>query len=528
MDRKNIGLCFNLKFEEIQTLNPSFDLAKIRIAYSGINRNRCVISKEVFERAIPTLYNIPLVGRYIPEEKDFGSHDVIVVKNDDGKYSVENATTPFGVIPESAEIGWETVKEENGEEREYLYTDCLIWKRSFGYETLISQDNWNQSMEITVTDYDIDINDYMIVNDMVFTALCILGNSNEPCFESACVQISKDNAENSFKKQFALMINDMKDFASTEFSLSRDKGGEFGLNFSTEMRDAILAEAGLTIDDIDFEITETMTEEEFRNKLFNNQDNDNNTDDDDKDERDTDNNDEDDSDDDKNDDNDNVDVDNSIDDNDESVPACFAATYMEKRDAIAKALKTIVNKNADGDVISETYFWLCDFDDKYVYVESRTWSCESEDAIFAYGRRPYVYSDSTKDVTVGDFEEMIVKWITLAENAKIDAAREELVELRQFKLDKLAAEHKVNVDTFIAENFAKVSKTKDFSELGDKIYEFTREELEEKLYAIKGRQEIVEAGRSSSSASIKIPVGSSENKKSNKYGDLFERYAKNN
>ena len=50
MDRKNIYLDFDLRFQEIKELNPSFDIAKIAVAYHGRNRNRSFISKEVFEK----------------------------------------------------------------------------------------------------------------------------------------------------------------------------------------------------------------------------------------------------------------------------------------------------------------------------------------------------------------------------------------------------------------------------------------------------------------------------------------------
>lgn len=533
MSGKNIGVNFNLKFEKIQNLNPSFDIARIHIGYHGVNRNKCVISKEVFEDAVPSLFNVPLVGRYIPEDNDFGSHDVIVVPKENGGYSIENATVPFGVVPESAQVGWVTVTEENGEEKEYLYADCLIWKRSYGYETLVSQKEWNQSMEITVTEYELDINNYMVVKKMNFTALCILGNNIEPCFESASVQMSKNSEKSSFKNQFSLMVNDLKELIDTnscrfEFDTSTKEGGDCGLNLTNEIRDEILVAAGLTLDDINFEITEDMTREDFEAKIAE-LTNSTNEPEDNASEGATDDN--------------VVDVNASADadvTDDEDVTATdvgadfeaytegrFSATFLEMRRSLENALNPIYEME-NGRCVSETYFWLCDFDKNYAYVEKRVYNCETGDSEKGYGRFSYVFSEETKEATVGTFEEMIVKWLTLDENAKIEAARSELFELRDYKTSKLAEEHKSEIDAYISENFAKVSKTKEFSDLGDVIYELDKDALEEKLFAIKGRLGVTDSDKSQKETGIKIPINAKERTKEKRYGDLFERFAKNN
>lgn len=69
---------------DIVEANPSFDMGKLRIAYTGKNRNRTFISKEVFESAIPSMYGCPVVANYIRSEDEIGSHDGELVKNADG------------------------------------------------------------------------------------------------------------------------------------------------------------------------------------------------------------------------------------------------------------------------------------------------------------------------------------------------------------------------------------------------------------------------------------------------------------
>ncbi len=84
MSKKNIGLNFDIKFEEIKDINPSFALAKVRICYTGRNRNYSAISRETIEAAIPSLFYCPVVGRYDPDADDFGSHDIRVTHDKDG------------------------------------------------------------------------------------------------------------------------------------------------------------------------------------------------------------------------------------------------------------------------------------------------------------------------------------------------------------------------------------------------------------------------------------------------------------
>ena len=78
MEKKSLSLAFDLRFQKIQEINPSFDLAKIAVAYHGKNRNHSIIKKEVFEAAKESLFNIPVVGRFTGD--DFGGHDITIAE----------------------------------------------------------------------------------------------------------------------------------------------------------------------------------------------------------------------------------------------------------------------------------------------------------------------------------------------------------------------------------------------------------------------------------------------------------------
>ena len=130
--QKKMWLEYPSSISDIVERNKSFDACTIRVMYTGKNRNRTSISKETAEKAIPTLYNCPIVCNYNVEEDRIGGHDVEFVKTKNGVKMV-NLTDAVGVIPEGAQYRWETY-DDNGTEHEYLVVDGILWKRSSVYE----------------------------------------------------------------------------------------------------------------------------------------------------------------------------------------------------------------------------------------------------------------------------------------------------------------------------------------------------------------------------------------------------------
>lgn len=258
--QKNMWLDYPSSISEIVERNKSFDACCIRVLYTGVNRNRTSIDKAAVERAIPTLYNCPIVCNYNVVEDTIGGHDVEFVDTKNGMRMV-NLTDAIGVIPEGAQYRWENIEEANGQVHEYLIVDGLLWKRSSAYEKLKRDGCSGQSMEITVNSGK-SVDGVYQIYDFTFTAFCILGEDVEPCFESADIETFSLGV---YKTRFEHMMSELKqEYAiaaennSTEFS---SKGGEGKVNL-TEM----LAKYGLTDVDITFE-TEGMTEEELEAKF---------------------------------------------------------------------------------------------------------------------------------------------------------------------------------------------------------------------------------------------------------------------
>ncbi|KFZ25891.1 MAG: hypothetical protein KQ78_01847 [Candidatus Izimaplasma bacterium HR2] len=77
--------------------NPLFSKVKINFLYKGYNRNGSYISKRVAENIGKKIAYIPIVGEFITEKEDFGTHGgKLTITSDDIVY--EETTVPYGVV----------------------------------------------------------------------------------------------------------------------------------------------------------------------------------------------------------------------------------------------------------------------------------------------------------------------------------------------------------------------------------------------------------------------------------------------
>ena len=258
----NMWLQFPSSIEHVVERNESFDSCIIRICYPGKNRNQTLIPKDAIEAALPSIYNCPIVCNYSVEDDTIGGHDVEIVNTTEGLRLI-NLTDAIGVIPESAQHFWEKV-DDNGEEREYLCVEAILWKRSPAYRKIKRDGIVSQSMEITVKNGQ-TIDGFYVIDSFFFTAFCLLGEDIEPCFESASLEMF---SLHNYKSQFAKLMDEYK----KEFTISQDKvvastevdihtqniskGGETPLD-----RMELLSEYGLTLAELDFNIEDFSIEE---------------------------------------------------------------------------------------------------------------------------------------------------------------------------------------------------------------------------------------------------------------------------
>lgn len=269
-DLKNKLVSFNVNFGDIEKINPSFAKVKIYVCYAGKNRNYTKIEKEVLQKMIPSLYNIPIVGHYLENKDNFGGHDSKVEIDNQG-FKIIDQTVPYGVVPSDTEIGFETIREKDGiTEHEYLTCTGYLWYgRYFEPIEKILNNGANQSMEIMVDDGEYEEDGYYNIKDAYFSALCILGkdtvnvdNNVEPCFEGACIT---NYSLDSFKFQFNEMIQELKaslNDRKEDKALEENKIEEFQEEIKT---DEIIVEEfkkeEITEEEIDNEKEEEVVEE---------------------------------------------------------------------------------------------------------------------------------------------------------------------------------------------------------------------------------------------------------------------------
>lgn len=264
---KVVHMTYTSSLSSLCEVNSSFDTGVLRIAYTGKNRNGSYISKETFERCIETMYNCPIVCNYNRDNDSIGGHDMEVVSDCDGNLKLVNSTIPVGVIPESSNYFWDSVTEDNGDVHEYLCADVLIWKRQEAYNKIKSDGITSHSMEISVKDGEVT-DGVFVIKDFEFTAFCLLGDDCEPCFESSALgMFSFKDIKNSMNA----MMEDLKsDYSLIKRSNAIDN--KHPQNNDTEggnvldEKNALAAEYGLDIENLDFSI-EDMTIEELRKKF---------------------------------------------------------------------------------------------------------------------------------------------------------------------------------------------------------------------------------------------------------------------
>ena len=264
MSERNMRIVFSSGISNLTARNSSFDSGVLRVAYTGRNRNNSFISKETFERCMPSIYNCPIVCRYDRENDSIGSHDMELVSSDDGGLRIVNITQPVGVVPESANYWWEEIEDDSGV-HEYLCVDVLVWKRQEAYKKIKEDGITDESMEISVKEGSMTDGVY-VIKRFEFTAFCLLGSA-EPCYESASLEMfSRDD----FKRQLAEMMQEFKE----SFSLvstpngAQDTHPQISMEGGEEVLDKmeLLAKYGLTAEQLDFDL-DALTYEQLEEKL---------------------------------------------------------------------------------------------------------------------------------------------------------------------------------------------------------------------------------------------------------------------
>lgn len=202
-------------------INPGISKCEIKVMYLGKNRNGSFIDKNTAIQMANSLPATPIVAAYNENKEDFGDHgEVLHIEDGEVKFSCK--TVPYGFVAPDADVWFQKFDDTNefGETttREYLMTTGYLWTGQYPELDKCINQGQGQSMEIDEVDghWTKDSNDieFFIINDAIFTKLCILGDDVEPCFEGASVTSPEVSEHFSYNKEFShtlfAMMNELK------------------------------------------------------------------------------------------------------------------------------------------------------------------------------------------------------------------------------------------------------------------------------------------------------------------------------
>lgn len=232
---------FNISIDQVEEINPLFSKCFIKVLYTGLNRNKVLIEKEVAEEMAKTLYNIPIVGEYVEKIEDFKDHGGKIEIEDD-EIEFIHTTKPYGVIPFNTDIKWMQITEKDGTVNDYLTCWGYLWTGRYPEVKRVIEEGNPQSMELdeeTLEGQWIKEGPtvYFKITKAVFSALAILGEKVPPAFESASISAYMLN-ETEFNKKFSRMMKELKEsipehdgkkvvnFSQKDDSLESNEGGK--------------------------------------------------------------------------------------------------------------------------------------------------------------------------------------------------------------------------------------------------------------------------------------------------------------
>ena len=193
----------------------------MKVVYLGKNRDGSFIDKNTAIQMANSLPATPIVAAYNEDKEDFGDHGE-VLHIEDGEIKFSCKTVPYGFVAPDAEVWFQKFDDTNefGETttREYMMTTGYLWTGQYPELDKCINEGQGQSMEIDDVDghWTKDSNDieFFIINDAIFTKLCILGDDVEPCFEGASVTSPEVSEHFSYNKEFShtlfAMMNELK------------------------------------------------------------------------------------------------------------------------------------------------------------------------------------------------------------------------------------------------------------------------------------------------------------------------------
>ncbi|MDU4855665.1 MAG: hypothetical protein E6X72_14895 [Clostridioides difficile] len=516
---KKIPLKFEIKKEfELKEDDIRYSLAKLYIMHDGRNYNGSSFTKEVIEACKHTAYNMPIIG-YI-EDGDFSDHRYELEKDENGEYQYVCKEQAVGVIPESADLYMEERVCDDGIKRNYLVADnVIIWRKWNDVNKIFDDESqkWH-SCELSdnyVGNYDKEKNEF-VFEKFEFFGFTVLGDKYSPAMKDSNIEIkqfTKVNTEvieenlSKFMKNFSKEVENLtvKDNKSFEEE-----------NKETEVVEEINKESEV-LDQETEQVEESSSEEDNNensgeSEAVDNEDNSNGNQ-------------------------------NEEQEFSNKREFTFSLSHEDIRSKLYSKLWEVEDADGDWYFIHKTtneYFIYMNYDSDVVYKQNYT--VDGDEVSFSGERTKMYYTlvdeetyNSISHKTYSQLEVELGKIAIELNNvkSKFNTLEVENKELKEFKANVEKKKIKFEVDEVVSK-FSSLTEL-EYADLRDKAYRLTitKEELEEKLYALVGRKnfslnsdEKLESQTRFNSLGLNIQVQKEES--NNQYEDLFNAvYGKN-
>lgn len=499
--------------------SDKFIKLRMRLCHDGVNPNGSKLALEDMLARKDSLAESPILAHvYLNEENlpELGEHDFTIEENklNPEEDKIIYLEQPVGVIPKDNNL---EVVEMDG--RNYLMVDGYVWKGYSNYceDIIKAGDDFHISMEIDIYNYTYDANeDCYAINDFIYKGVTILNSVYDTGMKNARAKVAnfaanKDDAEAVF--------NQMKEALRKEFSLNTTEKGEKTMDI-----EKILSEMSLTREELTFEITEDMSEEDFRAKCQEYIDSKSVSDDT--------NNDADNASDEPVDDatdgtgdfsaNDNGvdgtdDVTNTPDSTDDKTSDVFKIELSVNQKM--ERIYSLYNLNEVDMFVAELYDTYFIY---FLYNDGRTF-------------KQNYNVDAEGNINLdGDPIEVFATFLTADEKNELDEMRngyaamvEEYSALKDYKQNSEAEKRKSELEDVFSKFDSELGEMEEFKNLKSDNEKYSVSEVEEKCFALLGRKNSTFSFNGDKSIRMGIDNPDDNDTSENRYGNLFETYLNN-
>lgn len=528
------------KKNEYETSDFRFIDVCIDVMHTGANLNKTSFTKDVINKAVQTIANMPILGYVVneldDEDKDFKGHEhELRITDTDVKYLY--AGQAYGVIPESCNPRWVIKDDGTGTEREYLRVDGLIWTKFGDPVDIFTRDvTKNHSVELTDMIYEAKRDDGITpVSSFKFDGCCILSTTDpkiQPAMTGSCVtaNFSVDDITSQIRERLYEYQSLQQNYSAKNENPSDEEKGDIPPMNENEKNPAVtenaVAEGAVENPEVETTTTEnaaTETESEAvsTENATSEESAENATTE--------------------------TPAENAapVEDGEPAASSEFTLTANQLRDEVYNALLEIqVPSRWDPECMIPKY-WLTDIQGNEVIVtDSGTYqlmgipySMNGDNVVLEYEnikRKKVIYEDwDNGDVMPGliaMFSTLTDKLVELSDSFtkatnEVSEIKPKLEAYQQAEAEAAAAAEKAKRDELFSIMDEKLGANAEYTALKENT-EITYAELETKCYALVGRQsaEFSYVPTTNNKGTVRFGVGGTQNGSDAAYGGLMEHY----